>query len=324
MLRFTSGAMQNSEYMSAKLARSLDLFVSHPAFDAVCLAAAALGIWLLAAGHDRRPGIWPSLIVLAIVLASYATETALWFHPHDIVVLLALVGLFTMRCRLGTEGHPVIRVIYAASLVGGLITSATSSNGFYNFPIGGLAAAALAPAMLVPRGAPWNAVAAQCGMLLLTVVLFCASAFASVYGETSNPLTARAVRVNDGPFAGLLTTTDQAAFIAAATAALREHVGRGGTIVVMGRPSGIYLLTDASPMTLSNWDFWQFYGSLPPWVNALFEAFYRVPAHRPDVVAVFADPRTYPLAPWARDLLADYVVAERVSIGSWSLSVYVR
>ena len=189
------------------------------------------------------------------------------------------------------RGWPVIRVIYLASLVGGLITSVTSNNGFYNFPIGGLAAAALTPAMLVPRDAPWKAVAGQCGLLLSTVVLFCISAFGSVYGETSNPLTTPAVRIKDGVFAGQLTTTDQAAFITAATAVLGKQVGRGKTVVVMGRPSAIYLLTDASPMTLSTWDFWQFYGSLPPWVNTLTEAFYRVSVHRPDVVAVFNDPR---------------------------------
>jgi hypothetical protein len=259
---------------------------------------------------------------LAIVLASYCTQTALWFHPHDIVVLLALAGLFVTRSSDGAEGEPVIRVIYLASLVAGLVTSVTSSNGFYNFPIGGLAAAALAPAILVPRDAPWKAVAAQCGLLLSTAVLFCISAFAGVYGEESNPLTTPAVRIKDGVFAGLLTTTDQAAFITAATAVLGKQVGRGKTIVAMGRPPGIYLLTDASPMTLSTWDFWQFYGSLPPWVNAATDAFHRVSTHRPDVVAVFNDPQTYPLAPWARDLLADYVAVDRVSLGSRSLSIY--
>jgi hypothetical protein len=125
-----------------------------------------------------------------------------------------------MRSFDGAEGEPVIRVLYLAPLVGGLVTSVTSNNGFYNFPIGGLAAAALAPAVLVPRDAPWKAVAGQCGLLFSTVVLFCISAFGSVYGETSNPLTTPAVRIKDGMFAGLLTTIDQAAFITSATAVL--------------------------------------------------------------------------------------------------------
>jgi hypothetical protein len=322
ILEFSNHAMQNPEYQNAKFAMSLDLFVSHPAFAMLCLAAVTVGTWLLVAGRDRRRGVWPCLLLLAIVLASYCTQTALWFHPHDIVVLLALAGLFVTRSSDGAEGEPVIRVIYLASLVAGLVTSVTSSNGFYNFPIGGLAAAALAPAILVPRDAPWKAVAAQCGLLLSTAVLFCISAFAGVYGEESNPLTTPAVRIKDGVFAGLLTTTDQAAFITAATAVLGKQVGRGKTIVAMGRPPGIYLLTDASPMTLSTWDFWQFYGSLPPWVNAATDAFHRVSTHRPDVVAVFNDPQTYPLAPWARDLLADYVAVDRVSLGSRSLSIY--
>jgi hypothetical protein len=322
MLRFTNTAMQTSESINVKLAESLDVFVVHPAFGTLCVAAAALGIWLLVAGRDRRRDAWPSLLVVAIVFASYVTQTALWFPPHDIVVLLALAGVFTMRSCQGTDGQAVIRVIYAVSVVGGLITSGTSDNGIHNFPIGGLAAAALAPALLVPRGAPCAVVATQCGMMLLTAALFCTSAFASIYGEIANPLTSRAVRVKDGAFAGLLTNVDQAAFIMAATAALREVVGRGRTIAVLGRPAGIYLLTDASPMAPSTWDYWQFHGSLPPRINALMAAFYRVPAHRPGVVAVFADPRTYKLAPWARDLLAGYVAAGQVSVGPWSLSLY--
>jgi hypothetical protein len=227
-----------------------------------------------------------------------------------------------MRSLDRAAGGPVIGVIYLASLVGGLVTSGTSSNGFYNFPIGGLAAAALAPAMLVPRDAPWTAVAGQCALLLTTAVLFCVSALANFYGEMSNPLTAPAVRIKDGVFAGLLTTTDQAAFVSAATAVLGDQIGRGQRILVMGRPPAIYLLTDASPMTPSTWDLWQFYGSLSPWVSASIEAFYRVSAHRPDVVAVFNDPQTYPLAPWAHDLLADYVAVNQVSVGPRSLSIY--
>jgi hypothetical protein len=315
MVQFTSTA-------NVKLGNSLGVFLAHPVFGGLCLAAAVLGICLLAAGRERPRSLWPSLAVAAIVLASYATATALWFPQHDIVVLLVLAGLFALRPCPGSDGQPVVGVIYAASLVAGLTTALTSSNGFYNVPIGGLAAAALAPALLVPRGARRRAVVAQCGLLVLIAVLFCGSAFASVYGETADPLTARAVRIRDGVFAGLLTNADQAAFIGASTTALAELGGHGTTILVLGRPAGIYLLTDASPMTPSTWDFWQFYGSLSPQMNAEMAAFYRVAAHRPDVVAVFTDPATYPLAPWARDLLTVYTGADRVAVGRWSLALY--
>jgi hypothetical protein len=322
ILRFSSAAMQISETMHAKPAESLDLFAEHPAFGALCLAAAALGLWLLAPGRDRRRRIWPTVGLAAIIVASYVTGTALWFQQHDIVVLLALAGLFMMRSGEDTDDQPVIRVIYATSLLGGVITAATSDTGIHNFPIGGLTAAALAPALLVPRNAPGQTAVAQCGMLLLTTVLFCASALANVYGETANPLSVRSVRISDGVFAGLLTDADQAAFITAATAALGERAGRGKTMLVLGRPAGIYLLTDASPMAPSTWDFWQFHGSLPPQMNARMAAFYRVPGHRPDVVAVFTDPATHPLAPWARDLLGRYSVAAHVSVGTRSLSLF--
>ena len=324
ILRFSSAAMQIAETMSAKFAQSLDLFAEHRAFGALCLAAAALGLWLLASGRGRRRHIWPTAFVVAIVVASYVTGTALWLQPHDIVVLFALTGLFMMQTSGHPDGQPVIGVIYATSLIGGLITAATSDTGIHNFPTGGLTAAVLAPALLVPRDAPGRTVAAQCGMLLLTALLFCGSALANVYGETANPLTARSVRIDDGVFAGLLTNADQAEFIAAATAALGERLGRGKTMLVLGRPAGIYLLTDASPMTPSTWDFWQFHGSLPPQMNAQMAAFYREATHRPDLVAVFTDPATYPLAPWARDLLRSYVATDRVSVGRRSLELYER
>jgi hypothetical protein len=323
ILQFSNALTQTTEGMMARLAATLDPFVAHPCVGALCLAAAALGVWLLMSGGALRRGLWPSLAVLAIVLASYATEPALWFPPHDVVLLLALVGIFTLHAGRDTDEPPVIGIIYATSFVGGLITTATSSNGIYNFPIGGLAAAALAPAVLVPRGARLTVVTAQCGMLLLIAGLFCASAVAGVYGEIPNPLTTRARRLDNGLFAGLLTSADRAAFITAATAAFDGLAGRGKLVVVVGRLPGIYLLTDASPITLASWDFSQFYGALPPGMDALMAAFYRVPAHRPDVVAVFTDPQSYPPPAWARDLLAGYVVAEHVSVGSWSLSLYV-
>ena len=53
ILEFSSGAMQNWEDLSAKVARSLDLFVSHPAFDMLCLAAVTVGIWLLSSSWQR-------------------------------------------------------------------------------------------------------------------------------------------------------------------------------------------------------------------------------------------------------------------------------
>ena len=95
-------------------------------------------------------------------------------------------------------------------------------------------------------------------------------------------------------------------------------------MLVLGRPAGIYLLTDASPMTPSTWDFRQFHGSLPPQMNAQMATFYREATHRPDLVAVFTDPATYPLAPWARDLLRGYVATDRVSVGRRSLELYER
>ena len=318
--RFSNTALQNPEYLYAKFAKSVELFAGHPSFGALCLAGAALGVWLLVAGRDRPRAVWPSLLVAALVSLSYATGPALWFPPHDIVLLLVLIGPFA----LSSDSGPATRGIYAASVVGGVMTAASSSNGIYNFPIGGLAAAALASSLLAPRDAPRNAVAAQCGMMLLTATLFSTSTFASFYGEFPNPLTARAVRIDGGPFAGLLTNVDQAEFIAAATAVLGERVGCGKTIMVMGRAAGLYLLTDASPMAPSTFDYWQFYGALPPRMEELMEAFYRIPAHQPDVVAVFIDPRTYPLAPWARDLLGGYIEADHVAVGSRSLSVYER
>jgi hypothetical protein len=63
ILEFSSRVMQNSDDLSAKFARSLDLFVSHPAFDMLCLAAVTVGIWLLIACRHRRRDVWPRSVV---------------------------------------------------------------------------------------------------------------------------------------------------------------------------------------------------------------------------------------------------------------------
>ena len=122
----------------------------------------------------------------------------------------------------------------------GVMTAASSSNGFYNFPIGGSPRQAPAPSWVTPRDAPRNAVAAQCSMILLTATLFATSTFASLYGEFPYLIPGhRAVRIEGGPFAGLLTN-HQAAFIAAATAALGRRGDAGRRLSLWGaRPGSI-------------------------------------------------------------------------------------
>ena len=200
---------------------------------------------------------------LAIVLASYCTDTAAWFHPHDIVSLLAL-GRTLRHARFQTAPKLSLLSVHLPCIscgrsgyVGHL------QQRLLQLPDRRLGSGCAGTGHAGPRDAPWKAVAGQCGLLLSTVVLFCISAFASVYGETSNPLTTPADPAQGRRVRRAVDHDDQAAFITAATAVLGKQVGRGKRLRRHGRPPA----TSADggvAMTLSTWTSGSSTGSLPP------------------------------------------------------------
>jgi hypothetical protein len=315
MYRFTNGAVRFSDGIANKIASAAGLLLEHQLLSTMCLTAFAIGVL-----SARRRGWFESawvLLLAATVIGSRLGDTALFFRPHDVILLLTLAGLSSVLLRRNADDAPVVRVIFATSLIAGLITTLTSSTGFLAFPIGALEAASLAPAVLLPRGVSSTTLAAQFGTMVLIAVLFCADAFAQIYTEGSNPLLSPSQRLRGGAFAGLLTDLDEAAFITSSTAALRRVDGPQKKIVVVGPFSGLYLLTDMVPGALSSYEF----GSSSS-INAQMEAFYSSPNNRPDVIALTTDPLHHALPPWVSNLLVNYREITHVVSGNRSLDLY--
>jgi hypothetical protein len=324
IFRFTNAAMHVSDGLAVKLYTGAALLSAHPGFLALCVASTATGFLSRSLlERDRDFGVLASAVLAGIVLTTCFVGPVLFFRGHDIVLLLALSGLGGISLRGQREPAPqVIRIIYCGGLLAGLITAATATNGLYNFAIGGLPAAVLAPVLLVSSTAPPLARLAHRAMMMATALATGAQAFLYIYGEPANPLRGPAVRIQNGVFAGLLTAPNQALFITEATRLLTRVALPGRTMLVVGRLPGIYLLTSMSPDALSTWDFSQFYGSVPPQVDAWVRAFYHAPEHAPDVIVVIADPWTRPTPPWAEQLLAQYVETYRIKIESQSVILY--
>ncbi len=324
ILRFTSAEMKVSDGPGTKIAAALGLLWRHPIFLVLCLVSVAIGFLPRAFGQNRNAGLVACLLLAGIVLIACATGPVLFFRGHDVVLLCALTGLGGVLPQARDFAPPVICTIYLAALLAGLVTAATATNGLYNFPIGGFAAALLGPVLLISCSAPRSAKAAQCAMLLTIALATGAQAFVYIYGEPENPLRSPAVRVRDGVFAGLLTSPDRAVFITEVTQLLKQ-VGRGGrTIIAVGRMPGLYLLTDMSPDALATWDFYQFYGTVPPRVDAWMQSFYGVDANKPDIIAIVTDARTRPPPAWVADLLMRYVHVQSLVSARWSLAIYQR
>ncbi len=330
MLRFTGGALGDYAEPAGKWSRTAGLFRLHPAFAASCAAAAGLGVWMGALGRARRGHAAACLLLLAVLLpASRAWGAALFVHAHDLVLLLTVFGLFAVIVPPAPATVPpprLVRLIGGVGLLGGLATMASATNGLYNYPIGGLLAAVVAlafgvPAEMLRRSA---LVRAAHGALVAGAVLTNgATSFAFIYGEVRNPLAAPAVRVASGPFAGLLTTVDQARYIEAVTGLLAQHETANGRVTMLGRLPGLYLLTGMAPSTLSTWNFSQHTGALPR-LEALTDAFFAEPPHVPDLLGVDRDPWTRPPTPAEERLLSRYVPVGSVAVGDRSFVLHRR
>ena len=329
MLRFTGGVLGDYTEPAGKWSRTVALFRSHAAFSLSCAAAAGLGVWMGALGRARPGHAAACLLLLSVLLpASRAGGAALFFHAHDLVLLLALFGLFAVVVPPASAPAPprLVRLMGGVGSLGGVATVASATNGLFNYPIGGLLAAVLALAFAVPAGMLTRAasVRAAHGLLVASAVLTNgAASFAFVYGEVRNPLAVPAVRVASGPFAGLLTTVDQARYVEAVSGLLAEHETPNNRVTMLGRLPGLYLLTGMAPSTLSTWNFSQHTGPLPR-LEALTDAFFAEPRHVPDLLGVDRDPWTRPPTPAEERLLSRYTPVGSVAVGDRSFVLHRR
>lgn len=328
MLRFTNAFNNVSGGASGKLHAAAGALAAHPHFALMCLAAV-----MLAAARCLRGSAWRLAcdVGLGLLVVGVATSAAPTFfnRMHDLVLLLAISGLciglrplLRLNIRMESDADRSQRlfcVLYAVSLLGGVVTAATAFNGLFNFPIGGFLAACLALVLPTPATVPVRV--SRLGVMVLACGAMASMTFTNFYGQIGALSYRDAVRVPRGAFAGLLTDEDQAAFIAQLSDAIERQRSCGNKFAVLGTGPGFYLLTTMSPSALSTWNY---PGDGRNLATDAVNAFYGVPANRPDVLVVNNWQWATPLSVEDRALLDTYAFAQRVTVGLRDASVYRR
>lgn len=328
ILRFTTASLGGYASPEGKWTRSLALLAANPTFSASCLAAIALGLWMGLAVHKRGRQAAACLAAMTILVLwrCTAASPALFILAHDIALLLMLFGIFAVAVPLAPTPPEtrLVQVLAATGLFGGLVTTASATNGLFNTAIGGLGAAILAAACCLPAAVARGSVPVRrtkYALLLATLLANGTSAFATFYGELPGFLRAPTTRLASGPYAGLRTTEEQARYIEGATNLLARHSVPGGKVTMIGRLAGLYLLTEMAPSTLSSWNFSQHTGALPS-LEDITDTFFSDPRHRPDILGVDTDPWTRPPTPAEARLLSGYTLIESMQIGQRVFALY--
>jgi hypothetical protein len=241
---------------------------------------------------------------------------ALFVHSHDAMLLAALSGLGLLRSlRPGRASSArLLATLYAVSLAAGAATAATATYALFSFPIGGVLAAIIAVlAGSVNRGGQWWAVP---GAAFLSVLVWGSASL--YYGERPAEAGERRERVTEGAYAGLFASAETAQLLRTSRMALGKWSGADDTITVVGRLSGLYLLTQARPRALMPF---QLTTLAQPRGLAATYRYYTDPANRPTVVAVYADAYFTPVNPFGSSFDEWYELAdqERTPLGMLSL-----
>ncbi len=303
--------------LSTKLTLNLNLLTAAPRFAVLCASAVIVGL-----SRPFLPAGLGALVMSVLLIALGALTPALFMTSHDAVFLASLMGL-SLLVDL-SPALPIARrrgaALYAAALVGGLTTMATTSNpGLLNFAVGGAPAAIFA--LLPPErsAGPRRAIASAALPVTTLLILLGWSSFTFRYGDLPSDSGQPRERLATGPFAGLAVSSDQAALIRTATAVLDNPEVAGQSIALFGRLPGLYLLSPAFPLVQRG--FYLDYRSGERLIRTTHD-FYRTT--QPDLVAIFDDPYLPTINPMLPEFSTDYVEDVQLATPTGHLSLYRR
>lgn len=155
MFRFTNAFNGVTGGLARKVHLAESLFIGHQPFIWLCIAALLVSLvrpYLSTPGQNS----WINGLLFALIAANAFTSDATFFlRSHDLVLLLALAGIWpaihALLFQRGDRNRRVFALISTISFVAGVITSVTAFNGLYNFAVGALLAACCTPATEDPR-----------------------------------------------------------------------------------------------------------------------------------------------------------------------------
>lgn len=322
IIEFTNSSLQVSTGLGGKLSKAAMLIGASDVFVTLCLASIAVGIF---AGRGPRRSLhaWVTgAVITGILVAARFAGPFLYATSHDYAFLLAIAGttFFLTETITKTRNDHAMTAYFFVGLFAGIVTSLTATNSIVNFAIGGFICVCVFLLAIFPKREVERH--SHLALLCLVAGLFLMSNFTFIYGESVNPLSSPpAKRIENGVFAGLLTTEDKARAINETTAFLATIPG--DSITAVGRFPSIYLLTRMRPKTLSTWDFSQQNGATPK-IDSAISRFYGLEANLPSVVLNVTDPWTAAPSESGKQLLARYVQTSQIDAGQWKIDVLVR
>jgi hypothetical protein len=294
---------------------------------------------------SREPAAWVAIVAVGLRLSRRA-RAPWWIGP----LLLALSGLalvgeplyrslyqasWLLMCALAVgppedmprKSRAAVLWILSVGAMAGLVIGYSSTNAFRAVGVGALVAAGPAIAVLVARArigvssrvTPSLRSGVALGAAAVVAVLSMAAGIQVAYRD-GPPLTLTA-RVPEGPFAGVRTTSERAAYLAGASRLIAPRAPAGTSLATYGRIPVVYLLGEADPVApqvgipMAVWT--------APSSSSTMVRYYALAGHTPDVVVV--DRAEQPAMEVTVGEMRRVFAARFTRVASWeSLDVWVR
>ena len=313
VVQFNRDAFTTIAPLSDRLTNILLTPVLHPAIGLLLIGALLVGV-LHGLGLTRSVTGMSilGLVGLGCLLLLLArAEPTLYLSTHDQVLLIATWGTGTIgaqalltlrRSEVGATVWPnsahssawLFPAIFGVSVVTGLLTSVSATNGLMNFVIGGFAAAvlALASGSATLRSGPSRI--SFVAVLVIAISVNVTVLLSNVYGEPRSggllvaQLLDEGKQVSTGPFAGLVTTPERAEFLRRAQAEVDAACPSEGLFHSIGMPA-MYLLADAGVAGPIPWTYPV--GVIEGWLDNLSVTGPDKPACVAVAPGYFSDPR---------------------------------
>jgi hypothetical protein len=309
--------INNVSGIAEKFEKTADLFIANPisaVFFAVC---ALLGILR---GYLKPIAFAP--ILSLVMLAALAFPAVLFVRSHDIILMLSLAGIGLVQNfkQMSSNGARAVAICYTISMSAAVVTSASATNGLYNFCIGGLPAAALTVACFAKdldrHRTTEAAIAATAAILAIATALSTSLFF--LYGEPYSAAPQLRERVRSGLYKGLIAQRADYDLLQHIRREVSPMVGDSSLAVFSVLRPGIALETHGSIAMLT---IFPLQGQVSKAGLSFTHAYYSNPKNRPEFVLVFED-GALPINPMESDFNVWYQSLDTIETSIGKLTVF--
>lgn len=324
MVEFTNSSAELGSRLNTKILTSIAALAKEPfAVSSLVLivVSAIIAVPFARRYKDAALSVLCAVFVVSAGLMLKAPPVA-YIKSHDIIVLCGVFSVCVISTmQLPGAQNPLCRLLVHTSFIVGLVTAGTAAHGIFNFCVGGMMAACLGLALVVParQEATILTKAVRLAPLVVSLLAVSHGSWTNVYGEDGRRFPDNPRRVESGPFKGLWTAPANEAYVTKVEEILR-HFGSGSqTITVFGPNAAIYLMSEMKPVALSTF---MISGAMGERAQAMVGDFLSV--QQPDFVARNIDPWTPPAAKFEVELLKQYELVNRTMIGYRTFELFRR